>query len=218
MRTETTTRTLYTFGELNDTAKAYAICKWREDSDNNADTFWAECPTDDFRECLKACGFEVETYRGTRRPAITWSGFSSQGDGAAFAASWCAAECKPDAWLADRPVTYERDGKTVTCAHNQRWHNAVADIVAVAAAYPRGNGSVSLGRGNNMCLNQFTDDCDADRDTDEGGDMFKDACESLANAFYRTLESEYEYQNSDAVIAETLEANGYEFGRDGEMA
>ena len=214
MRTETTTRPLYTFAELSPEAQARAVADARDDPD----MFWVEHLTEEFAECLAACGFTVDKLRGARtRPAIVWSGFWSQGDGAGFAASWRAEDCKPAAWLLDRPVSYTRDGVTHECPHNKRWHAAVRRVVALATEYPASYGGVALGRGNTMRVDQFNDN-EHGADEDTGEDAFKDACESLADAFYRVLETEYDYITSAECAREWLENSDGEFTAEGVRA
>lgn len=211
MRTISTT--VYTYDELNEEAKERAR-DWYREADSG-DTFFAEYPTDEFHDLLEACGFDVDKKRGLR-----WSGFSYQGDGAAFAGSWQAERCKPQALLADRPVSYVDESGTVQrCQTNERWHKAVAPIVALAARYPTAYGSVRMsGRGNNVLADSFDAEDDDIADSDALAEELADAARDLADAFYRALEAEYTYQNSDESIEEMIKANEYEFTEEGARA
>ena len=80
MRTETTT--LYQFDELSDDAKEKARYWYRSGA---LDYEWWDAVYDDAVQCAALLGIDVAT-RGDRRtqPAIFFSGFNSQGDGACF--------------------------------------------------------------------------------------------------------------------------------------
>lgn len=206
------TTTVYQYAELNEEARERARDWYRQISSD--DMFWSESPTEDFLELLKACGWDVDSKRG-----LQWSGFSSQGDGAAFKGSWHADLCKPDAWLADRPAAFtDSDGKGQTCEHNKRYHEAVAEIVALAAAHPGSWGAVDHGRSNFIQVDSFNVE---EFEDDEPADLnalayeLAEAARSLAQAFYWNLEAEWEYQNSDDVVADTIACNEYEFTPDG---
>lgn len=215
MRTIETT--VYQYDELCAQAQSKARDWYREAS--AGDDFYTEHVTEEFHEVLKACGWNVDSQRG-----ISWSGFWSQGDGAAFGGEWRAEDCKPDAWLADRPATYTFDGVQHTCKSNKRWHDAIADIVALAAKYPGSSGSVELSRrGNNILYGGFSfaeDHAEEEHELDNDAAAYElvDTARSLADAFYRSLEAEYEHANSDETVAENIRANEYEFTIGGEPA
>jgi len=169
---------------------------------------------------LKACGFNVDKKHG-----LAWSGFWSQGDGAAFSGTWYASDCKPAKWLAERPATHTApEGGINTCGYNKRWHDAIAPLVELAAQYPHASASIETShRGNNMRLESFDIGCDEEstarplslKAIEAIEERFIDAARGLASAFYRTLEAEYDYQNADAQVAETIIANEYEFTAEG---
>lgn len=80
MRTETIERTLYTFAELSDDAKAKAIDLYATDYD------WHETSLDDFKT--------IAAIAGVSNPTIFYSGFASQGDGACLTGIWYASDAK----------------------------------------------------------------------------------------------------------------------------
>lgn len=232
MRTKTIE--LFQYAELSDTAKARAR-DWLREA-NQGDNFFAEYHTEEFSALLAALGFNIHTRaHGQTRSTLTWSGFSSQGDGAAFGGCWYASDCKPAAWLAERPVSFtDSEGNQQTSAANKAWHDVCAPIVALAAQFPHASAFIELSnRYNNMALDSFSDGLEVrDGDTvltraqwDEldateraTGERFIDAARDLAAQFYRDLEREYEYANSDACMAETIEGNEYEFTAEGKRA
>lgn len=198
----------YQYAELSPDAQAKARDWYRRISDG--DTFFAETVTEEFLAALRALGFN------TTSKQIGWSGFYSQGDGAGFAGNWSAEGCNPGALLADRPVSYmDATGTAQTCPTNVRLHEACAPFVALASKYPYACGETSHGRGYYQRADFDANDGDGEPD-DTLTEEFREACAGLADYLYRTLEAEYEYQNSDEQVADMLVANEYEFTESGE--
>ena len=77
MRTETTTRNLYTFDELDDNAKERARDWWRN---GGLDYDWWDSVYEDAETVGALMGIDIDR--------IYFSGFSSQGDGACFEGSY----------------------------------------------------------------------------------------------------------------------------------
>lgn len=222
---------VYTYGELSDRAKEKAR-DWLREA-NAGDNFFAEFITDDFLEALKALGFDVLERRGNyldprdpraNRNTIEWSGFWSQGDGASFSGSWRARDCDPAELLFNRPATYEHDGKTETSKSNAELHRIAAKILEVKTAGASYAKFIKSNRGHFMRIDEceWTDGMPCESmspgklQTRE--EELEQAARDLADMFYCDLEAEYEYQNSDEQIAESIEANGYEFTEDGRIA
>lgn len=206
--------TIFTYDELSPEAQSRAR-DWYRTTDTG-DNFYAEAPTDDFKEVAKACGFQI----GGRNPnnrgdkGIYWEGFSHQGSGASFTGSWSAACVDVRAELADRPAVV--DGTLYES--NLRLREVLEGFAELAKDEPTGYGNVTASnRGHSMaCDYDIDDESELSRaDTEERADTFKELCLDLADWFYRALEAEYEYVNSDDVVAETLRANEYEFTADG---
>lgn len=212
------TVTLYQYSELSEEAQEKAREWWRELEAQSGDLFWSDSVTDDFKTVAKACGFELDA-----KHPVSWSGFYSQGDGAAFTGSWASERVDIAATLADRPATYtDDDGKVQPCEGNAELAVILQAFASLAAERPTSYGSAEAShRGYNMAT---------DWDCAEGGDtltaqqhtdcanQFEELCRDLAHYFYRSLEREYEYANSDEQVAETLIANEYEFTIDGRHA
>lgn len=225
---------LFQYAELSDSAKARARDWLREAM--SGDSFFAEHTTEEFTALLSALGFNIKTRaHGAERSTLTWSGFSSQGDGAAFGGCWYASDCKPAAWLAERPVTFtDSEGNTQTSAGNKAWHDVCAPLIDIAANYPHASAFIETpGHYHSMRLDSFSDGLECrDDDTPMSrhqldtldnieralGRDFIEAARDLAAQFYRDLEREYEYANSDACIVETIESNEYEFTAEGKRA
>lgn len=216
---------LFQYAELDDVAQARAR-DWLRTA-MQGDNFFSEHVTEEFQELLKALGFDVDSRRG-----LEWSGFGTQGSGAAFSGSWSAAACEPKEWLDDRPVHYMDNGILKESEYNKRWHDVAAPFIALSIHHPNASASVSASsRGFFMSGSDWDDGIDRDDEThtlaqwaaidDEkraDGETFLEAARDLAAEFYRALESEYDYSMSDEQIAEQIEANEYEFTADGERA
>jgi hypothetical protein len=207
MRTISTT--VYDYSELSDEAKEKARdwyrTRWAHDSD------WGESVLSDFTEAIRALGFDPASGNPNIRPrpsGIYYSGFSSQGDGACFEGSWSAVDCKPakvKALIEDRP----KDLELVRIA---------VELSMLATAYPNACASLTH-RGryyHEMTVDVDFDPNDGNGEPDnEHTEEFTELARGLMRYLYRRLESEYEYLNSDEVVAESLEVNGYEFTADG---
>jgi len=199
MRTETTTRTLYTFDELSEQAQEKARDWYRNASAD--DSFWSECVIDDAKQAAALLGIDIDR--------AYFSGFWSQGDGACFegrykyrkdwkkalAAEYGGAtrkallEIGAELQAAQKPVFY-----TGTAETYQHYHSACMRITADAAE-------------------RFSNDA-----RDDFEENITDALRSFADWVYRQLESEYDYQNSAEAIDETIRANEYEFTENGAIA
>ena len=211
---------LYTYAELSDASKSKARDWWRES--RAGDNFFAEYVTDEFHETLKAFGFDVMQRRGPHpvRSTVEWSGFCSQGDGAAFSGQWRAADFKPDALLADRPATY---GEPVqTSKENAELHRVAGELRACvdggltyASIESKRGFFMSLGDADHNEPERATDARVLFADQKETEVSFIEAARDLAHGFYKALETEYDYQNSDECVAENIIANEYEFTEEG---
>ena len=82
----------FQFNQLSSEAKEHAIERWRRATYEDPDTFWSEYIIEEWTNELEKMGFGhgiMDKWRDGRQvqradPDISWSGFSSQGDGASF--------------------------------------------------------------------------------------------------------------------------------------
>ncbi len=210
---------VYKYEELSDDAKAKARDWFRNAS--AGDTFFAEHVTDEFHETLKAFGFDVDEKRG-----LSWSGFWSQGDGAAFTGKWYASQFAPGKLLADRPIEWADNhaAKRVTSKENVELHRIAAELRECKKAGVTFALIDNHYRGFHMRLAE----CEwGDEETPQDATKAQldgvearliEAARDLAHGFYKALEAEYEYQNSDEQVSESIIANEYEFTEEGERA
>jgi hypothetical protein len=201
----TKTINLFTFNELSDSAKEKARNWWREGS--NDDTFWSECVIDEAKEEGRNMGLDIDK--------VYFRGFWSQGDGACFEGTWHACDVKAGEtakdW-GDSPATKEI-------------RRIAAEFEETAKNFPNASFSVKhSGHYSHEFCTDFNVSLGEDEDNgsisqEEWSRAESDLIETARDYMrwiYKQLEKEYEYQNSDEVIDELLESNGYTFREDGE--
>lgn len=205
--------TLYEYDELPTEEAKEAARNWFKE----ADTFNDYVDYDDFIAICAAMGVDVgteaENYgNGKTRnvPAISWTGFWSQGDGASFTGTF-----KLDGTAGAKIRDY--------APQDEKLH-AIADAFDVLHTdHPGLSGTITRDRGFRYS-HEYTMDVDlTDRDMDDDDltgwaaveDKAQDLCRDLARWLYRSLEAEYEYRNSDEEVAESIRINDYTFTEDG---
>lgn len=186
-------KTIYQFDELTDSAKEKARNWYRRACDE--DTFWSEIVIDMAKEAGNMIGFDVDE--------IYWRGFWSQGDGACWTGSVrYAAGCA-------RGVAREFPADTELQHIARRWQ------VLQRRNFYRLRGSVSA---NDQYMRTSADAYRAD-DADPVGESDVDQLVSdFAGWIYRALEAEYDYQNADEQVDESIRCNEYEFDENGNRA
>lgn len=211
---------LYQFNELDDDAKEKAREWYRRDLDVDYD-----CVIDDFVTIAEMIGINFDYQSvplmggGTRRkPKIWFSGFGSQGDGACFEGTY---SYKPDASAKVRE--YAPQDETL--------HEISDHLATLQREY---NGKLTVGithRGqysheHSVNLDVSVDDLDIDEEgneiqievTEDDEEKVGDLLRDLMRWLYRRLEKEYEYRHSDEAVDEAINANGYEWTKDGKRA
>ncbi|HTE40302.1 MAG TPA: hypothetical protein VK629_05715 [Steroidobacteraceae bacterium] len=218
----TRTILIYKFDELSDEAKEKARDWWREhlfcDSSD-----W-EFVYDDANTIAALFGLEIgqksyQTIGGKTRydPAIFFSGFSSQGDGACFEGRY---RFRADALEAvkDHAPEDEKLRRIVTDLDNAQKASGGKIGFKITT---RGNYSHS----HSMEFELLDADADGeDIDTSPEAIRAEDekaaiqALRDYADWIYDQLETEYNYQNSDEQVDEAILANAYEFTEEGKRA
>lgn len=208
MRTIETT--LFNYSELSESAKSNTREWYRTAS--QGDDFFAECVIEDAATIADLMGIDLNltrTDKGNYKPSIFYSGFCSQGDGASFN---CNYQYKKGS-LAD----------VMNWAPNDKeLHRIARALQTIQKKYfyrLRASSKVSGHYVHSGCMSVdawHTDD--EYRDIGEAENDIQECLRDFADWIYKRLETEYEYQNSDDVVAETIEANGYEFTEEGARA
>lgn len=131
---------------------------------------------------------------------ISFSGFSSQGDGASFAGEFRAGLISPAAGLAaefpDDETLRELHARLTTIIHPD-------------------DARVKITRSGYYVHSHTMDLDDADEYSSDDERELLSIFRGLADWLYRALESEYEYFVSDECVDESILSNGYHFTIDG---
>lgn len=184
-----------------------------EHRDMNVDDYWwYETVLDDWVEKLEGLGIRVDTGGHNRacgrgRPAIYFSGFWSQGDGACFegridmkqfiAAHDLGKEYPAAEFFAKRDEIYANIAHTGHYSHRHSTTFTFEDDILNSEE----EGSLREAQYETMAR-LYSDSFDAfECDV-------KVICRGYMDQIYKDLEKEYEYQTSDEAVWESLEANG----------
>ena len=211
MRMQTETYPVYKFNELSETAKD----KVRSSFGNDCDY---EFVLDDAATIADLFGLDIRMTRKTLKdnshrydPTVYWSGFWSQGDGACFegAYKYKAGSVKAvKEYCGDKEI--HRIVETLAEVQRKFFYHLTANCKHRGHYYHSG------------CMEVEVDDYEG-RDFDrsvwaEAEDEVTQLLRDFADWIYKRLEDEYEYQTSEEAVAESMEANEYEFYEDGSIA
>lgn len=202
---------VYKYAELSDSAKEKARDWFRTIS--NDDYFFSECVIEGAATIAELFGLDIRQTRkncmdGSYRyePTVYWSGFWSQGDGAAFDGNYKYKKgaLKAVKEYAPQDAELRRIVKGLCDIQKKNFYRLTAKCTASGW--------------NDNCQSVETyysgdDYRNIGRDREDVSDYLKD----FANWIYRQLEKEYEYQNSDEQVTESIIANEYEFTEQGEI-
>ena len=202
---------VYRYNELSEEAKEKARDWYR-----SACEFDYEYVYDDFEQICEHLGIELDSKRGRTGPAIYFTGFWSQGDGACFEGRWRYKEGSVEAIKAWAPQDQELARIAQTLAHLQaQYDNQLVARVSHSDRYCH-EYSVTI----DVDLADWPVDEDGDElevDLQEVEEAVSEALRDLMRWLYRKLEEDYEYRNSEEVVDEALEDLGYEFLEDGSI-
>ena len=139
---------------------------------------------------------------GTRQePDIAWSGFYSQGDGASFIGTYAYKPGALKAITAEAPT-------------DERLHAIAKGLQDVQARHAY-RVTAGIGRSSHQSVHEHSVSIDVEYADGADVEAVQEALRDFMRWIYRQLEQEYEYRLSDDVIAETIEANEYEFTVEG---
>ncbi len=210
MRTEQVS--IYTFEELSEAAKEKARDWYREGA---LDHDWYDSVYDDADRIFKILGIEsakpVQLVNGATRwePAIWFSGFASQGDGACFEGTYRYAKGSARAIKRYAPKDEEL--------------HRIADGLTAIQKRHRYTVSAALKHSGHYYHDRTVDidvDWEGESYTNQAADAeeVRELLRALMRWIYRQLEAEHDYQLSDKYVDETIDANEYEFTADGRRA
>lgn len=219
--------TTYKYEELDEKAKAKARDWYREAC--AGDEGYAEFVLEDAKHIAPMLGVDLATREiklrngETRRGAkIYYSGFWSQGDGASFYGAFYAENIDTQALANHAPNNAES---------NEALWKVAARFAEIKSKYGKRGLSAKIDAhpGNYSHSNMMRFEWDTDEYEGEEDEQVKvdynltrdeeKECEAALRSFadwiYRQLEEAYNYANSDESVAESIEANEYDFTADG---
>lgn len=206
---ETTTRTLYKFDELSDAAKEKARDWYRDASTGDQ---WWDCVYEDAQTLAGLLGISLDHKHGRAPylgPAIWFTGFSSQGDGACFEGSYRYAKDSVATVKAHAPHDTElhRIAKGLQDVQRPHFYKLIATAKHRGHYYHSGCMQVEVRHGDDL----YRDIGDAEGDVIQ---LLRD----FADWIYKQLEAECDYLNADEQVDENIVANEYMFTEDGGIA
>lgn len=184
------TKTVYLFSELSEKAQQRAIDNARNVEAECWGDFGADFTLEDAISVLRLLGFTVKD------DAISYSGFSSQGDGASFVGSWYPEDVKAD-------QAHEHAPKDETILSACGYLGALAARLIEAGGDDRG---VLIARHYGAHYShEHSVRFDFGEDFPEDDyETFTKQARDLMRWIYGNLEAEYYYQTSDDTIRERL--------------
>ena len=196
----TVAQTAYTYDELSDAAKETARDEYRSTA---LDYEWYDSVYDDADQIAKILGIEIDR-RGKHTPAIYFSGFWSQGDGACFEGSYAYAKGAHKRIREYAPLDNElhRIADKLYALQRRNFFQLSANVTHSGRYCHEFCTSIFVNR----------DGCPIDADTAEDlADILRD----FMRWIYRQLEAEFDFLTSDEQIEESIRANEYLFDEDG---
>ena len=200
-------QTVFKFSELSDSAKETAREWWRRDQD-----FDLDYTIDDAATVADLFGLDIrkKTVRlmggKTRQdPAIFWSGFWSQGDGASFegAYAYCTGALDAVKNYAPQDAALHAIVRRLQKVQARNFYRLEADITQSGRYVHEMTMRFDVSRTDDRPVSEY--------DEEELSDCLRD----FARWIYRALETEYEYQSSEEVTDELIESYGCTFDEDG---
>lgn len=205
---KTKTINLYQFDELSESAKEKARDWWRSCQDEND----LQHVIDDFETIAEKIGINFSTHKvnlyggGVRHESNIWySGFCSQGDGACFEGSYRykAGFVKAVKDYAPQDKELHRICDTLQDLQKRHFYQLRATINHSGRYYHSNSVSIDVYRQDEKDLPKSVQD--------DITELMRD----LMDWLYRQLEKEYDYQNSNEYIDETIRINEYDFDSEG---
>lgn len=202
---------VYQYEELSDKAKEKARDWYR---DGNLDYEWWDCVFEYTNIIATALGFDLETKRDN--PAIYFSGFYSQGDGACFAGTYSAENVKPADFHAhvgetesNKPIRKIAEGFFTFAKEHPSFYAKLAHTGRYSHEH-----SVLYD-----CYEEVeTEEGTEDKITVETEEEFTSLCRTFMCWIYRELEEAHDWLQADEQIEASIIANEYEFTEEGRRA
>lgn len=211
---------VFKFDQLSDEAKKHAIEK---NYDWNVDYNWWDSVYEDAIMMAGIIGIQIETRRGSStEPAIWFSGFSSQGDGACFEGQYRYKKGALKELKSAAAARY-KDPQTkqwVALEGNAELHRICKGLQDVQRKHFYRLEATVKQQGHYQhsgCTSIEVTDCESMyRDIGDAEDDVTQLLRDFMDWIYSQLEKEHDYLTSDQQIAESLMANEVEFTAEGD--
>ena len=202
-------RTVYRFHELSDKAKARARDHYRAQGVRDQ---WWDFVYEDAVRVANILGISI-TEKSGPSPAIYFSGFSSQGDGACFQGGYTP-----------KPGNETTEGIRSECPQDEELHR-IADALAllqVSARVQHGQRiEANITTSGSYChsgtMNVDATYTEGDSPDPEISEELQQLIRDFADWIYARLEDEYDWLNSNEHIDEALLDGDNEFEESGEL-
>ena len=205
---------VFQYDELDDRAKERAR-EWysRHVFEDSCD--W-EFVYDDAAQVADILGIEIESRyvplmngKSHKEPAIYFSGFWSQGDGACFEGTYRYAKgaTKKIREYAPQDKELHRIADELQAVQRKHFYHLIASMNHTGHYCHSGCMSVEVEHNE-----------DRYRDIGDAEEEITQLMRDFADWIYDRLESEYDYRTSDEAVEEAIRANEYEFDENGERA
>lgn len=199
---------LYLFDELSSSAKEKARDWFKEGFPNSYD--WYDSVFDDAIQCAKILGIKFDKGVAKGSPAIFFSGFWNQGDGARYEGSYRYAKGSTKRIRAYAPFDMDLHliADELQEVQRRNFYQLEANIgLREGSIYSHSSRMlIYVTRENRYELVSDKDHC-----------VVQDALKWFADWIYKSLEKEYEYLMSDEQVDESIRSTGFEFYEDGEI-
>ncbi|AFU87885.1 hypothetical protein CcrColossus_gp015 [Caulobacter phage CcrColossus] len=207
----TVTKQVFEYDELTPAAQEKARDWFRDMQDRSGDNSFAEPVLEEVARIADMLGIALKIDRDGE-PAILWSGFYSQGDGASFEGRYAAPE-KPalEAIKAEFPseLKLHAIAAELDAFQDRRRRRLVADITR--------NGRTNYVHPYTVDIDVFVTDDDGEESNVDDTTEKAIAAElrNFMDWIWRQLMAAYEAEREDDAIADNIRANEYEFEADG---
>ena len=206
----TVEHTVYAFDELSPGAQEAARQWWRACAEADLDL---DHIMEDAEQVAGILGvsFDRQSVRlmggGTRmKPAVYYSGFWTQGDGACFEGgyAYCKGAAKRVYQYAPTDKKLHSIANRLQSAQRRAFYQLEARMTHRGGYCHSGSMAVEVSRAGNWCagVEAFEDD-------------IRECMRDFADWIYEQLEQEYEYSLRDEYVEDSIRANGYEFDESG---
>lgn len=207
-RIDTVSTNVFTFDELSDEAKKKARDWWLQEEPHDG---WWEGTYEQAVTAAAHLGITIDM-KSKHTPAIYFSGFCSQGDGACFEGTYRYKKGWRAAILAE--FGEQHTGRKDLLDIGQSLMQAVAPQFYQVEAVVKHRGHYS----HSGCTTiDVTHTESMYRDIGDAEQGVKDALRNFMDWIYEQLEREYDWQRADEQVDESIRANGLEFTESGRI-